>query len=351
MHLLLEGRQGGPGLISASLFDFLHGLHCVRALCPAPGYSEAGHSRSCSHSVHTVRTSSWSPRWRGSRIRVRARRPRSGPETSVKVPKVTYSDANISSKASVEDGVLRIVIATEADGSSLDLQGIDDGTAALRSVHAGATAIGSILLIGRGPNFCAGCNVRDVAGAADRGAFVGSVADTFHAFVRELAAVTVPIVAGVHGWAAGAGMSLVCLTDIAIGGPSTKLRPSYPSIGFTPDGGMSWTLPRIVGSGRAMDILLNDSIINGEDAVRLGILSRLVGDDIIDSEAERLARTLAVGPTSAYRGIKSVLRASESASLTEQLDAEAASISVAASSPAGREGVDAFMEKRRPVFS
>ncbi len=264
---------------------------------------------------------------------------------------MSTSDTDISSKVSIEDGVLRIVVATEAGGASLDLQGIEDGTSMLRSVNAGSTAIGSVLLIGRGSNFCAGGNVRDFAAAADRSDFVGSVADTFHAFVRELDAVTVPIVAGVHGWAAGAGMSLVCLTDIAIGGPSTKLRPAYPSIGFTPDGGMSWTLPRIVGSGRAMDILLNDSIINGEEAVRLGILSRLVGDDIVDNEAERLARTLAVGPTSAYRGIKSLLQASESASLAQQLDAEAASISAAASSPAGREGVDAFVEKRRPDFS
>lgn len=271
--------------------------------------------------------------------------------TSIRVSGVIDSDDYSPSKVTVEDGVLRIVVATEAGGASLDLQGIDEGAAALRSVVAGTTEIGSVLLIGRGPNFCAGGNVRDFAGADDRGAFVGSVADSFHAFVRELSAVTVPVVAGVHGWAAGAGMSLVCLTDIAIGGPSTKLRPAYPSIGFTPDGGMSWTLPRIVGSGRAMDILLNDSIINGEDAVRLGILSRLVGDDIVDSEAERLARTLANGPTSAYQGIKRLLTASESTTLTEQLDAESASISAAASSPAGVEGVDAFIEKRRPDFS
>ncbi|CCQ16930.1 putative enoyl-CoA hydratase [Rhodococcus sp. AW25M09] len=264
---------------------------------------------------------------------------------------MTYSEADISSKVSIEDGVARIVVATAANGASLDLEGIEEGTSVLRSVNAGTTAIGSVLLIGRGPNFCAGGNVHDFAGADDRGAFVESVATTLHAFVRELAAVSAPIVAGVHGWAAGAGMSLVCLTDIAIGGPSTKLRPAYPSIGFTPDGGMSWTLPRIVGSGRAMDILLNDSIINGEEAVRLGILSRLVGDDYVDSEAARLARTLAAGPTSAYEGIKTLLMASESATLTEQLEAETASISRAAVSPAGREGVDAFVEKRRPDFS
>ena len=146
-------------------------------------------------------------------------------------------------------------------------------------------------------------------------------------------------------------MSLVCHADVAIGGRATKLRPAYPGIGFTPDGGLTWTLPRIVGSARARDILLNDSTINGEEAVRLGILSRLVGDEIIASEAERLARTFAAGATSAHQGAKALLAASETRTLAEQLEAEAVSVAAAADSPTGREGVDAFVEKRRPDFS
>jgi 2-(1,2-epoxy-1,2-dihydrophenyl)acetyl-CoA isomerase len=146
-------------------------------------------------------------------------------------------------------------------------------------------------------------------------------------------------------------MSLVCLADVAIGGTGTKLRPAYPSIGFTPDGGMSWTLPRIVGVARAREILLNDSVIGGDEAVRLGILTRLVGDDEVQEEAARLARALANGPSTSYSGIKALLRSSRTNSLAEQLDAEAASIALAANSPIGREGVDAFVDKRRPDFT
>ena len=146
-------------------------------------------------------------------------------------------------------------------------------------------------------------------------------------------------------------MSLVCLTDVAIGGPGTKLRPAYPSIGFTPDGGMSWTLPRIVGDARAREILITDAVLSGDEAVRLGILSRLVGDDVVQDEALRLARTLAAGPTPSFSGIKTLVRASRYRTLAEQLDAEAASIATAADSPVGREGVDAFVEKRRADFS
>ncbi|SNS30273.1 enoyl-CoA hydratase-related protein [Rhodococcoides kyotonense] len=251
----------------------------------------------------------------------------------------------------LEDGVLTITVATDAAGTSLSGDAMTEGAAALRLLNAGELQAGSILLVGSGPNFCAGGNVRAFADAPERGAYVREVAESFHAFVRELDAATVPVVAGVHGWAAGAGMSIVCHADVAIGGRSTKLRPAYPGIGFTPDGGLTWTLPRIVGSARARDILLNDSIINGEEAVRLGILSRLVGDDIIASEAERLARTFAAGPTSAFQGAKSLLQQSENNTLAQQLDAETESISAAADGPTGREGVDAFVEKRRPDFS
>lgn len=255
------------------------------------------------------------------------------------------------SQVRLEGDVLRIAIATDANGTSLDFDGVAQGTHALRALSAGTIAARSVLLVGEGANFCAGGNVRAFANAEDRGAFVGGLARTLHDFVRELDATEVPVVAAVHGWATGAGMSLVCAADIAIGGPATKLRPAYPSIGYTPDGGMSWSLPRIVGIAKARELLLTDAVISGEEAARLGMLSRLVGDDEVKDEALRVARTLAAGPTSSYVGIKKLLARSGQATLSEQLDAETASIAVAAESPAGREGVNAFVEKRRADFA
>ncbi|MFC9787962.1 enoyl-CoA hydratase/isomerase family protein [Rhodococcus sp. NPDC127528] len=255
------------------------------------------------------------------------------------------------SRVSLEGDVLRIVIATADNGTSLDFDGVDQGIKALHALSDGTLAARSVLLIGEGANFCAGGNVRAFAGAENRAEFVGAVAGTLHEFVRAIEATEVPIVAAVQGWAAGAGMSLVCTADIAIGGPSTKLRPAYPSIGYTPDGGMSWTLPRIVGVARAREILLTDAVLGADEAVRLGVLSRLVGDDEVKDEALRVARTLAAGPTSAYAGIKRLLAGSGAATLSEQLDAETASISAAAVSVAGREGVDAFVGKRRADFA
>ncbi|QIS14673.1 enoyl-CoA hydratase/isomerase family protein [Nocardia arthritidis] len=248
----------------------------------------------------------------------------------------------------VVDGVLTITIATAANGTSMDFTGINAGTAALREL---GPEVGAVLLTGSGANFCAGGNVRGFAAAADRGAHIHGLATDLHEFVRALAATPVPVVVGVHGWAAGAGMSLVLLADIAIGGPGTKLRPAYPGIGLSPDGGMSWTLPRVVGAARAREILLTDAVLDADEAVRLGIIGRLVDDAAVRDEALRVARSLCTGPRSTHASIKSLLAQSASSNLTDQLDRERDAIAVAANSATGREGVDAFVEKRKPDYA
>lgn len=247
--------------------------------------------------------------------------------------------------ARVEDRVLRLAVATSEYGTSLSPAGMEQGIAALR---AAGPEIGAVLLVGEGANFCAGGNVHGFAAAEDRGAHLREIADLFHDFVRELDRIEVPVVAAVHGWAAGAGMSLALLADIALAGPGTKMRAAYPSIGFSPDGGMSWTLPRIVGPARAREMIMTDAVIGADEAIRLGLLSRLVAEGEIQSESMRIARTLADGPTRSYGVIRRLVAESADRSLSEHLDAEARAISEAATTPTGIEGVDAFVEKRRP---
>ncbi|MFC6012864.1 enoyl-CoA hydratase/isomerase family protein [Nocardia lasii] len=250
--------------------------------------------------------------------------------------------------AEVIDGVLQLTIATSAAGTSMDFDLITAGTAALRALDP---SVGAVLLTGAGANFCAGGNVRDFAGADDRGAYLYAKATDLHDFVRALIDAPVPVVAAVQGWAAGAGMSLVCAADIAIGGPSTKLRPAYPGIGFSPDGGMSWSLPRIVGLSRAREILLTDAILGADEAVRLGILSRTVADTDIRTESLRVATSFVTGPRATHTAMKTLLAQSPTATLTQQLDAERDSIAAAANSETGQEGVNAFIAKRKPNYT
>ena len=257
----------------------------------------------------------------------------------------------MSAYARHDGRVLRCVVATEERNASLHPEAMRESYEALRSI---GPETGAVLLVGDGAAFCTGGDVASFGAAAkngeDPGTFIREVADAFHAFLLALVEAPVPVVAAVHGAAAGAGMSIVCAADLAIAGTSTFLKPGYPSLGFTPDGGMSWTLPRLVGSGRARAILLQDRLIDAATGLAYGIFSEVVADDEVAGKAERLAARLANGATTALGGVKRLLREGESRSLAEHLDAEAASIARSAAGPEGREGVAAFNERRRPSF-
>lgn len=243
--------------------------------------------------------------------------------------------------------ILRARIATAPYGT-LDPDALPEVAAALTGLDPERT--GAVLLVTDSANFCTGGDVRAFTAADDRRGYVRSLADRFHRFLAAMVECRVPVVAGVPGWAAGAGMSVVCATDLAVAGRSTRLRPAYPGIGFSPDGGMTWTLPRLVGAGRARRILLTDEVLDAPAAHELGLFCSLVDDADVAAEAERLAHRVAQGPTTALGRIKRLLTASPGTTLAEQLELEAASIADSAAGPEGGEGLAAYVEKRTPRF-
>jgi 2-(1,2-epoxy-1,2-dihydrophenyl)acetyl-CoA isomerase len=143
-------------------------------------------------------------------------------------------------------------------------------------------------------------------------------------------------------------MSLTLIGDVVVGGPSTKMRPAYSGIGLSPDGGMTWSLPRVVGPARARAIILTNRILSAQNALELGLVSELVDDEQVDARAREIAAELAAGPSGALQATAALLRAAPTASLADQLAAEAASIARLSGQPEGIEGVDAFVQKRAP---
>ncbi|MET9088360.1 enoyl-CoA hydratase-related protein [Streptomyces sp. NPDC004237] len=244
-----------------------------------------------------------------------------------------------------DDGVLHCVLSTAAGHCTLDMNAVEQATAGLLAGEARAA-----LLVGDGPNFCSGGDVSAFAAADPPGPLVADMAATLHAFVRAVTTSPAPVVAAVHGWAAGAGMSIACAADVTLCGASARFHPAYSEIGLSPDGGLTWTLPRLVGTARARDLLLTNGVLDAGEAVRTGLVSRVVADDEVRTEALAIARMLAAGPRQALTRVKALLHDGAHRRLSEQLDAEAASISGAADSPEGREGVRAFTERRRPRF-
>ena len=248
----------------------------------------------------------------------------------------------------VDDGVLVLTLARPERANSLDLELGRDLGAALSEL---GPAVRCVLLLAAGPNFCVGGDVREFAGADDLPGHIRLLADTMHGHLLTLRASGVPVVVGARGWAAGAGMSLVLIADVAVLGTSAKLRPGYAGIGITPDCGLTWTLPRAVGAARAREILLTNRAVDAAEALAIGIAARVVPDEEVDATAAAVAREIADGPTAALSATIRLVEAGAVHTFAEHLEAEAASIAEHAGLPHGREGIAAFTGKRPPRFA
>ena len=209
-----------------------------------------------------------------------------------------------------------------------------------------------VLLTGAGRAFCAGQDLaeRDVsAGAApiDLSVTIGSY---YNPLVRRMRELPKPIVCAVNGIAAGAGANIALACDLVLAARSASFLQAFSRIGLLPDSGGTWFLPRLAGSARAMGLALLADKLPAEDAERWGLIWKAVDDARLMDEAGSLARTLADGPTKAYGLIKKALHASAGNSLDAQLDLERDLQREAGLSEDYREGVAAFMQKRKPVF-
>jgi 2-(1,2-epoxy-1,2-dihydrophenyl)acetyl-CoA isomerase len=154
----------------------------------------------------------------------------------------------------------------------------------------------------------------------------------------------------VHGAAAGGGFSLAIACDLAIAAHNTKFALAYRTLGTSSDGGASYSLPRILGQKRAMEILLLSNRITAEEALALGLVNRVVPADKLEAETLAMARQLAANSAVSNAAMKKLLRSSYHNSLAEQLVMEREQFVGCSQSPDFAEGVAAFLGKRSPVF-
>lgn len=211
--------------------------------------------------------------------------------------------------------------------------------------------VGAVLFTGEGKNFSVGGDLRFMHDAGDDVAdAVYGLASTMHAGILALAELDAPVISVVRGAAAGGGMSLAIAADLVLAAESAHFTVAYTAIGFCTDGGASWTLPRIVGLRRATELALLNERLTAARAAELGLVTRVIADDALDAEAERLARRLAAGPIGAHGAIKRLFRFSSTSPFGQQLEDEARTIAGLAAAPDGREGVLAFLDKRAPQF-
>ena len=165
--------------------------------------------------------------------------------------------------------------------------------------------------------------------------------------IRTLLAYPVPVVAGVQGAVAGAGIGLVGACDIVICARATKIRPAYGALGFSPDGGTSWALARSLGAPRALDLMLTNGALTAAEAHLNGLVARLVEDEDLRATAVAVAHEIAEGPIRAMVRTRALVRGAAIRTLEEQLDDEARLIAESAADPEGREGVRAASSEKR----
>jgi len=163
-------------------------------------------------------------------------------------------------------------------------------------------------------------------------------------------ALEVPVIAAVNGPAIGAGLDLATMCDIRIAGESAKFAESFVKVGIVPGDGGAWLLPRIVGFSRATELALTGEMFDAQTALAYGLVSHVVPDDQLLTKAMDIALKIAANPPHAVRMTKRLLREGQTATLANILEMSAAMQSLAHATKDNDEAIDAFIEKRAPVF-
>ena len=210
-----------------------------------------------------------------------------------------------------------------------------------------------LVVTGAGRAFCAGGDVRhmaDLKGRGDAGEGVQRLLDAGRAVIERLVALPIPTIAAVNGAAAGAGLNLALACDLRIASDQASFTQSFVRIGLHPDWGGTFHLPRAVGLAKALEMCWLGDPIDAAEALRLGLVGRVVAGDRLAEEPRELARRLAEAPATSVRRVKRNLRAAFVRTLAECMDAEAAAQAACWRSPDVAEGLQAFVEKRAPRF-
>ena len=213
-------------------------------------------------------------------------------------------------------------------------------------------AVRAIVLTGKGRMFCGGGDLKTFSTKGDAlPHYLKEVTTYLHAAISRLTRTDAPVIAAVHGSAAGAGMSIACACDFVLSADNAKFTMAYTKAGLVPDGSSTYFLSRVVGLRRALDLALTNRVLSAEEAMGLGIVTRVVPEAKLFDEANALAATFAAGPTRALGATKRLLHAGWTGTLETQMELETRAIADIARTSDAREGIAAFAAKRPAKFT
>ncbi|MFW5834797.1 MAG: 2-(1,2-epoxy-1,2-dihydrophenyl)acetyl-CoA isomerase PaaG [Pseudomonadota bacterium] len=248
-----------------------------------------------------------------------------------------------------QDGWARLTLDRPDKINAFDTAMHDELQAALDRVEA--DGLRALVLTGAGRGFCSGQDLADRDFPTGENPDLGATLERYYGpLVRRLRALPLPVIAAVHGVAAGAGANVALACDVVIAGRSARFVQAFAKLGLIPDAGGTWTLTRRIGEARALGLALTAEPITGEQAAAMGLIWKAVDDDAVLEEAEKLAATFARGPTKGYALTKRAIQAAATNDFDTQLDLERDLQREAGRTADYREGVRAFLEKRAARF-
>jgi 2-(1,2-epoxy-1,2-dihydrophenyl)acetyl-CoA isomerase len=251
----------------------------------------------------------------------------------------------------VTDGVATVTLNRPDGMNSLTVEAKVAFNDAVAAVTADSR-VRALVLTGTGRAFGVGQDLKEHAALIQAGdpAPLSTVADHYNPLVTRLAALPFPTIAAINGTAAGAALGIACVLDYRIGAAGSRYTTAFAGIGLTADSGLSWSLPRLVGAGRAAELLLLAQPITSERALEIGLLNELVAAEEVLPRATELARLLAQGPTAAYACIKESIAFGTTHTLVETLAKEDELQTRAGATTDHANAVRSFLAKQPPVF-
>ena len=214
------------------------------------------------------------------------------------------------------------------------------------------TRVRAVILTGSGKAFCAGGDLGEFVAAGDQArTLILQMTGDLHLALSRLSRNRAPVIAAVNGTAAGAGFSLAMAADLAIAEEQAVFTMAYTNAGLSPDGSSTYFMPRKIGDRRTRELMLTNRLLAAPEALDWGVVNQVVENGAALVAAQAMAERMAAGPTEAYAQVKRLLDASFSQTLESQMELEARAIATQVASADGQEGMQAFVEKRKPQFT
>jgi 2-(1,2-epoxy-1,2-dihydrophenyl)acetyl-CoA isomerase len=252
------------------------------------------------------------------------------------------------------DGGVAILMLDRADVLNAFDEALTSALGAAVSDAAADAAVRAVVLTGAGRGFSAGQDLRDRAAAIERGAELrlgDELRRRYHPVIRVIRTMRKPVIAAVNGIASGAGFGLVAACDVRVASDAASFRAGWGRVGLVPDAGAAYFLPRIVGWGRAFDMVLSGEPVDANEALRIGLVTRVWRDDEFARQWRAYAAVVAAGATEAFALTKEGLNAAWERDFESFLEVEAGLQDNAGRTHDYAEGVRAFLGKRPPRFS